>query len=266
MSTVISADGTTIAYEHTGNGPAVVLVDGAMCHRGGGPMRPLAALLSDHFTVYAYDRRGRGESGDTPPYAVAREIEDLHAVLDAAGGAAAVYAISSGVALALAAAVAGAPITRLAGYEPPYVTETVGGATKKEYTERLRELLAAGRDGDAVALFITFVGTPAAVVDGMRGQPFWPAMAAIAPTLAYDNEVLGDGSVPRDVIGKLTLPVLIADGGASPDFLRGAAQATADAIPGARYATLDGQTHDVAPEALAPLLVDFFTDRLVTDR
>jgi pimeloyl-ACP methyl ester carboxylesterase len=221
-------------------------------------MRPLAALLSEHFTVYTYDRRGRGRSGDTQPYAVEREIEDLRALLAAAGGAASVYAMSSGGALVLAAAAAAAPITSMALFEPPFLTEAVGGGTKKEYTDRLHELLAAGRKGDAAALFMTYVGMPAAAVEGMRGQPFWPVFEAIAPTLAYDNEILGDGSVPHDATAKVTVPALVIDGGDSPAMLRDAAKATAAAIPGARYVTLDGQTHDVAPQPLAPVLVDFF--------
>jgi pimeloyl-ACP methyl ester carboxylesterase len=261
MGTFMSADGTPIAYERDGSGPAVILVDGAMCYRDIGPMRPLAALLKENFTVYAYDRRGRGESGDTMPFAVEREIEDIQALIAEAGGAAYVYAISSGVALTLAAVAAGAPITKLACYEPPFLSETGGGAEKKEYTEGLHELLDAGRHGDAVALFMSYVGMPAEAVNGMRAQPFWPMFEAIAPTLAYDNEALGDGTVPRDGASKITMPTLLLDGGASPANLRGAAKATADAIPGARYATLEGQTHEVAPQALAPVLVDFFHGR-----
>jgi pimeloyl-ACP methyl ester carboxylesterase len=261
MGTVTSADGTTIAYERDGSGPAVILVDGAMCYSNSGPMGPLAALLKENFTVYAYDRRGRGKSGDTKPFAVEREIDDIRALIAEAGGLARVYAISSGVALALAAAAAGAPITKLALYEPPFLTETGGGAEKKEYTERLHELLDAGRNGDAAALFMTYVGMPAEVVNGMRTQPFWPMFEAIAPTLAYDNEALGDGAVPRDNASKITVPTLLLDGGASPANLRAATKATADAIPRARYATLEGQTHEVAPEALAPVLVDFFNER-----
>src|SRR3954454_19173001 len=137
MPTVTSADGTTIAYERTGSGPALVLVDGAMCYRAAGPMRPLAALLQDTFTVYTYDRRGRGESSDTLPYTAAREVEDLHALIAQAGGEAYVYAISSGAALTLAAAAVGPGITKLALYEPPFMAEAEGDARSKEYTERL---------------------------------------------------------------------------------------------------------------------------------
>jgi pimeloyl-ACP methyl ester carboxylesterase len=243
MSQVTSADGTTIAYERTGAGPALVLVDGALCHRAAGPMRPLAALLRDRFTDYMYDRRGRGESGDTPPYAVGREIEDLRAVL-AEAGEAYVYGISSGAALALAAA--GPGMIRLALYEPPFL------AADAEYTARLTELLVAGRRGDAVALFMTHVGVPEQAVAGIRTQPGWAALEAIAPTLAYDDAVLGDGRVPTANGG---VPTLVLSGGASPDGLQRAAKAT---LPEEPHRTLDGQTHDVAPEAIAPVLAEFF--------
>jgi alpha-beta hydrolase superfamily lysophospholipase len=251
MPAVTSADGTTIAYEHSGAGPALILVDGALCYRAAGPMRPLAALLQDTFTVYTYDRRGRGESSDTPPYAVDREVEDLRALIDVAGGEAYVYAMSSGGALALAAA----PwIARLALYEPPFMAED--GTRAKDYTERLGELLAAGRRGDAVALFMTYVGIPEQVVAGVRTQPGWAALEAIAPTLAYDDQLLAGGGVPRDVT--ITVPALVLAGGASPPNLRQAAKATAEAFATAELRTLEDQTHDVAADALAPVLVEFF--------
>jgi pimeloyl-ACP methyl ester carboxylesterase len=258
MPTVTSADGTTIAYEHTGSGPALILVDGAMCYRAAGPMRPLAALLQDAFTVYTYDRRGRGESSDTLPYAVAREVEDLQALIAQVGGEANVYAISSGAALALATAAAGPGMVKLALYEPPFMAEVEDGARIKEYTERLHELLDAGRKGDAVALFMTNVGIPAHAVAGIRAQPGWAMLQAIAPTLAYDDEVLAGGRVPRDLTSTIAVPALVIAGGASPSGLQQAAKATADALPAAEHRTLHGQTHDVAPEALAPVLVEFF--------
>jgi pimeloyl-ACP methyl ester carboxylesterase len=261
MPTVTSADGTTIAYERTGSGPALLLVDGALCHRGAGPMRPLAAQLQDSFTVYAYDRRGRGESSDTLPYAVAREIEDLRALIARAGGEAYVYGISSGAALALAAAAAGPGVTKLALYEPPFMAEVEDGLRTKEYTERLHELLDAGQKGDAVALFMTHVGMPAQAVAGIRAQPGWAMLEAVAPTLAYDDGVLAGSRVPRDLASTIAVPSLVLSGAASPQGLQQAAKATADALPTAEHRTLDGQTHDVAPEALAPVLVEFFRGR-----
>ncbi|HKT06091.1 MAG TPA: alpha/beta fold hydrolase [Rugosimonospora sp.] len=277
LNEVTSADGTVIGYERTGSGPALVLVDGAMCYRGAGPLGALAAVLRDGFTVYTYDRRGRGASGDTLPYAVAREVEDLRAVIARAGGTAYVYGISSGAALALLAAATGPGIARLALYEPPYRSDVDDGGRGKEYTQRLRELLDAGRRGDAVALFMAHVGMPEQAIAGMRAQPGWPAFEAIAPTLAYDDEILGEGTVPRDAAARVSAPALVLAGGASPAFLRDAARATAAALcggaqpepglggdgrpqrrPAAGFRELDGQTHDVALDALAPVLREFF--------
>lgn len=258
MPTVTSHDGTTIAYERTGSGPPLVLVDGAMCYRAAGPLRPLAAELQDTFTVYTYDRRGRGESSDTPPYAVAREVEDLQALIARAGGEAGVYGISSGGALALATAAAGPGIAKLALYEPPFMAELDDGARAKEYTERLRELLDAGRKGDAVALFMTNVGMPAQAIAGIRATPGWAMLEAIAATLAYDDAVLAGGRVPRELASTITVATLVLGGGASPDGLQQAAKAAAEALPNAAHRTLEGQTHDVTPAALAPVLIEFF--------
>ncbi|MEV7179672.1 alpha/beta hydrolase [Kitasatospora sp. NPDC093679] len=255
MPVLTSTDGTRIAYEYGGAGPALVLVDGALCHRSA---RPLAALLERDFTVYAYDRRGRGDSGDTPPYAVDREVEDLRAVVAAAGGRAAVHGTSSGAALVLRSAAAEPGITRISLYEPPFVAEAGLAAEAKEYSARLHELLAAGRRGDAVALFMTHAGVPAQAVAGMRTQPHWPAFEAIAPTLGYDDAVLADGSVPRDLARRVGVPALVLAGGASPPVLQEAARAAAEALPGAVHRVLEGQTHDVAAEALAPVLAGFF--------
>jgi pimeloyl-ACP methyl ester carboxylesterase len=158
----------------------------------------------------------------------------------------------------LATAAAGPGISKLALYEPPFMAEVEDGARIKEYTERLNDLLDAGRKGDAVALFMTNVGVPAEAVAGMRAQAGWATLEAIAPTLAYDDQVLGDGSVPRDLASTIAVPALVLAGGASPQSLQQAAKATADALPTAEHRTLDGQTHDVAPDALAPALVEFF--------
>jgi pimeloyl-ACP methyl ester carboxylesterase len=249
MPTVTSADGTVIGYDRAGDGPALVLVDGTLCHRAGGPMRPLAARLTGARTVYTNDRRGRGESTDTLPYAIEREVEDLRAIIRVAGGAAVLYAMSSGGALALATAAVEPGVTALVLYEPPYVGEN------KEYSARLDELLRAGRRGDAVAAFLTRVGVPDFMIDGMRGGPGWPAMEAIAPTLAYDDTLMTGGRVPAGL--PISVPTLVLSGGASPDSLRQAAQDTADAFPTATHRSLPGQTHDVHPDALAPVLLDF---------
>jgi pimeloyl-ACP methyl ester carboxylesterase len=256
MPTITSADGTSIGFDQAGEGPALILVDGAMCYRAAGPMRPLAERLTDHFTVYAYDRRGRGESGDTSPYAVHREVEDLAALVAQAGGSAYGYGLSSGGALLLAATAAGVEFTRLALYEVPFTGET---DNKAAYTRDLNDLLAAGRRGDAVAAFMRLVGMPPPAIDGMRASPAWPMLEAIAPTLAYDDAVLGDGTVPREHAKAVKVATLVLDGSASPETLRTAARGLASALPDARRETLAGQTHDVDPDALAPALIAFFT-------
>lgn len=260
MPTVTSTDGTAIAYEQSGSGPALILVDGAMCYRAAGPMRPLAALLSDAFTVYTYDRRGRGESTDTPPYAVTREVEDLRALVGRAGGDAFVYGISSGAALAMTTAASGPGVAKLAMYEPPYVGEVDGGTRAKEYTADLQALLDAGRRGDAVARFMTNVGMPPEAITGFRASPAFAALEAIAPTLAYDDEILTGGRVPRELAATVTVPALVLAGGASPQPLQQAARAAADALPAAEFRVLDGQTHDVSPDALAPVLLHYFRE------
>ncbi|GGM30778.1 alpha/beta fold hydrolase [Dactylosporangium sucinum] len=242
MPTVTSADGTRIAYERGGSGPALVLVDGAMCYRAGGPMRPLAAQLTEHFTVYAYDRRGRGESGDTLPYAPEREVEDLHALVDAAGGDAYLCGISSGAALVMLASSRARAIVL---YEPP-----LHATHDDDYTKQLTELLDEGRKGDAVALFMAKVGMPAEVVAGFRASPGWAPLEAIGHTLAYDDAVLRHWR-------PAAVRTLVVSGGASPQGLRDGARIAAGAVPGARERVLDGQTHDVDPAALAPVLVEF---------
>ena len=263
MPHVISKDGTRIAYEQTGEGEAIVLIDGALGSRSFGLMPRLAALLAPHFSVTTYDRRGRGESGDTPPYAVEREVEDIAALIGQAGGAASLYGISSGAALALEAALGlGKKVKTLALYEPPYNAEDA--QLWRDYARRLGELLAADRRGDAVALFMAFVGVPSEQIGAMRGTPMWPMLEAVAPTLAYDAAVLGeDRAVPTARAAELQVPALVMNGGESYPFMRDTAIALAESIPAGRYRELEGQRHDVAVDALAPVLVEFFQDALL---
>ena len=196
MSMINSKDGTRIAYEKKGSGPAVILVDGAICYRSFGPMQQLSELLVLYFTVYTYDRRGRGESSNSKPFAVDCEIEDLEALIDAAGGKAYVYGISSGACLALEAALKlGKKITKLALYEPPYNSDPADKLAWKQYREQLGEALAESCRGDAVALFMQFVGTTAERLNGMRQAPVWPMFKAVAPTLIYDAAAMGDDRV-----------------------------------------------------------------------
>ena len=254
VHTTTSADGTTVAYDRTGSGPPLVLVVGAFCDRQ--TTKTLAGLLAGHHEVFEYDRRGRGASGDTPPYAVDREIEDLAAVLAAAGGAAAVYGHSSGAALALEAAAQARPITGLVAYEPPYTTPDDGAPSS--LAERVEAFIGAGRRVDAVETFLTeAVGVPPALLPTIKAGPDFPGMVAIAHTLPYDLSICGDGRVPRDRLAAVGVPTLVVDGANSPAWAGRAADAVAAAVPGATRRTIDGQDHGVPPDVIAPVIVDF---------
>ena len=270
MSTLTSPDGTTIAYETIGSGPAVILVDGALCFRDAGPMRPIAEALAPHFSVTLYDRRGRGAStdetardGQTDP--VAREIEDLDALVEAAGGSAVALGISSGAALLLRAADRLNPdrlgsdrLTRIALYEPPFMPEPAIPAAA-QYTAELTARLAEGQREDAVDLFLARVGVPEAGLKGMHRSPTWPTTVALAPTLAYDDAALGDSRVPVGLAERIRIPLLGLAGGATPPFLRHGAEGVAAAAPAGRFELVEGQTHDIAAAALEPHLRAFFT-------
>ena len=260
MHTVLSKDGTAIAFDLSGEGPAVILVDGALCYRGFGPMGPLAALLRRCFTVFSYDRRGRGESSDTPPYAIEREVEDVEALIQEAGGEAFVYGISSGAALALKAAASGLNIKKLAIYEPPFVIGKRDHRPPEDSSAQLRELEASGRRGEAVEFFMTkMVGLPGEAVAPMRGTPVWTLLEATAPTLVYDATIMEENSwlLPRWV-SSVKIPTLAMVGGESPGPMHQAVQAVADAVRGAQLRILEGQTHEVAPEAMSAELEAFF--------
>jgi pimeloyl-ACP methyl ester carboxylesterase len=251
MNQAISKDGTTIAYDKTGQGPAIILVVGAFNDRATGA--PLAQFLERHFTVFNYDRRGRGESGDTAPYAIEREIEDLEALITKAGGSACVFGYSSGAILSLRAAAHGLAISQLALHEPPPT-----GAKAGQLAPQLTELILAGRRGDAVELFQTEgVGIPAAVVAQMRNAPFRPALEKMAHTLVYESTILR--SLPTGLVASVRVPTLVIDGEESPEVMRHAAQSLADALPDGRYRTLKGQGHDIVPAVVAPVLEEFFS-------
>lgn len=250
MGTITSNDGTRIAFDQSGTGPAIILVVGAFNDRASGV--PLAQFLERQFTVFNYDRRGRGESGDTLPYAIEREIEDLDALITQAGGLACVFGYSSGAILALRAAAYGLAISRLALYEPP-----PAGATAGQIAPKLTELIAAGRRGDAVELFQTeAVGIPAAVVAQMRNAPFRPALENMAHTLVYESTILR--SLPTGLLASVRTPTLVIDGEESPVVMRQAAQSFAEALPDSRYCTLHGQGHALVPAAVGPVVQGFF--------
>jgi pimeloyl-ACP methyl ester carboxylesterase len=260
MSQIVSKDGTSIAYDQSGQGPAVILVDGALCYRAFGPAKPLSELLAPHFTVITYDRRGRGESGDTLPYAVEREVEDLEALIKQLGGSVFLFGTSSGGCLDLEAAIRlGAKVKKLAMYEPPYNSDPAARQAFRQYRRQLEALLTAGRRGEAAALFMSYVGTPPEQIEGMRRAPVWSMFEAVAPTLAYDAAAMGgDAAVPNERAAKVTMPTLVLNGSAIP-FMRDTATALAKAIPHGQQRTLEGQTHDVNLQVLATVLVEFFT-------
>ena len=264
MSTLTSSDGSTIAYELDGNGPALILVDGAMCFRDGGPMRGIAAALRDRLTVVLYDRRGRGESTDAladpsaRAVAVAREIDDLSALVDAAGGRASLFGMSSGGALALAATAALGPdrVPRVAVYEPPYLPDPMLPSAEA-YTRQLLDALATDDRTTAVELFLRRVGVPEAGIEGMRSSPGWDATLALAPTLAYDDAAMGDSRIPDDLLQAVAVPVLGLAGERTPDFLRLGAEGVASGAQDGAFEIVAGQTHDVSGDALAPHLLRF---------
>jgi len=260
MSKVLSKDGTAIAFDKLGHGEPVILVDGALCSRAFGPLPNLAKLLAPHFTVFNYDRRGRNESGDKAPYAVQREVEDIEALIAEAGGSASVFGTSSGAALALAAAANRADIKKLALYEPPFVAgRRKGRGAPPDSEMQLRRLVDQGRRADAVKFFmVDMVGMPAIFTYIMRILPVWPKLKAVAHTLPYDAAVLGDFSLPRERAASVAVPTLVMGGEKSPVELRGAVEAVAQTIPGAKLQMLKGQTHNVDVKVLAPVLVDFF--------
>jgi pimeloyl-ACP methyl ester carboxylesterase len=263
QNTVTSRDGTVIAYSRVGEGPALILVDGALCYRAFGPSAAVAAALAPHFTVITYDRRGRGESGDTQPYALEREIEDLEALIAMAGGTAYVSGQSSGSALAIAAAERLPGITKLALYEAPFVVDDTGKPITPAFLAHLRELLTADQRTEAVKAFMRQVGTPGFMVALMPLMPVWAKLKAVAHTLPYDISTVvpyGSGQpLPPTLGAAITAPTLVMDGGKSPAWMRHSMQALARTLPHATYRTLPGQTHMVKTEVLAPALQAFFT-------
>jgi len=265
VRTVKSKDGTAIAFEQAGSGPVVILVSGALSDRRGGAR--LAAQVAPHFTVINYDRRGRGDSGDTQPYAVQREVEDIEALIDHAGGTAHLFGASSGAALALeAASKLPGKVKKAALFEPPFVSDDSRAPMPPDIAARFDEMLAAGKRGEVVEQFMTTaVLVPADAVAQMRQSPMWPAMEKLAHTLAYDMAVMGDTlfgkPLPADRWKSAQMPVLVLDGGNSDAWLRNSARALAKVLPDAKHQTLEGQDHAapfVAPQVVAPVLVEFF--------
>lgn len=265
VPTVTSKDGSKIAYDKTGNGSAVIVVNGAMQYRAFDPsLAQLAELLGKYFTVYNYDRRGRGESGDTLPFAKEREIEDVQALVDEAGGKAMVFGLSSGSVVVLDTAAVTPGITKVAVYEPSLIVDDSRRSVAPDYVAHLNKLVADGKRGDAVEYFMTeAVGIPAEYVGGMKQDvSIWATMTAIAHTIAYDGAFVADlmqgKPLPTNRWTTVKAPVLVIDGGASDAWMHHGAEALGNVLPNASRRTLAGQDHSVAPEVIAPVLIEFF--------
>jgi len=265
MSRVVSRDGTPIAFDRIGRGPAVILVNGGLADRT--ENAPLAAELARHFTVYNFDRRGRGGSGDTQPYAVERELEDIAVLLAEAGGAAHLYGPSAGGGLVLKAAAAGLPVDRVAVYDVPYCIASDAAERARVFVDRLGPALTGGHAGDALALFMWFAGSTQDDIAGARQSPMWPGLLAIENTIAYDAACMGDYRPPASQLSKITRPTLAITGdvldthmtGLPSDLFERAAEAITQNVPDAQWRRLPGQTHMVDASVLAPVLTRFFT-------
>jgi hypothetical protein len=260
FETVHSADGTPIAFEVFGDGPPLITVGGASCDRA--LMRPTAQALGTHGTAVTYDRRGRGDSGDTRPYAVDREVEDLAALIERVGGRASLYGHSSGAGLVLHAVAAGLPVDRFVLHDPPYSPDDEGArAHARRYAEELGRLLAEERRADAIELFFRLVGMPDEAIAGVRSSPAWPGLLALAPTLAHDSTVMGDlergGTIPRDVATAATRPALVLVGSESPPFMLEVGRQLADLLPDGAFRVLDGEDHVADPAVLAPVVAGY---------
>jgi Alpha/beta hydrolase family len=258
--TVTSADGTSIAHETFGQGPPLITVCGATCDRA--LMRSTAQALGRYFTAVSYDRRGRGDSGDTLPYAVDREVEDVAALIAEVGGPAHLYGHSSGAGLVLHVVAAGLPVDRFVLHEPPYSPyDEPSKDAARSFAQELRGLLAEDRRAEAIETFLRGTGMPDEMIEGMRETPRWPGLLALAPTLAYDSAVMGDidngGAIPEEVAARATRPGLVLVGGDSPPFMLEVSQRLAGLLPQGSHRVLDGQGHVVDPEVLAPVVAEF---------
>ncbi len=263
MGTATSKDGTVIAYDRAGSGPPLVLVDGALCTRSIGPGKGLTRQLSDNFTVYSYDRRGRGDSGNQKKYDIVREVEDLQAVIAKTGQDVFLFGQSSGAVLALHAAARLSAVRRLAVYEAPFVVDGTRPPTGPQYYEQLTSMVAAGERGAAVKLFLGRVGLPAPVIGLMRISPLWPKLKALAPTLPYDALLTVPHQqgkpIDRTDWADVHQRTLVLAGGKSEPWMKNGMKALARALPDAQYQELERQTHNLRPAVVAPELADFFS-------
>lgn len=264
MQKVISKDGTTIAYDKVGTGPAVILVDGALCYRGSGPMVPIARILQERFTVITYDRRGRGESGDTKPYTPEKEIEDLEALIHAVGGSAFFFGASSGVALALDAAARLKGVKKLALYEAPFIVDDSREPLTHDYYASIDEAIASHKSGVAVKIFLKSVGVPGVFLAIMSITPVWKKLKSVAHTLPYDFAFVKDGQKGSPLNAErwtnVKAPTLVMVGGKSPAWMQHGMRALSDSLSDSELRTLEGQTHLVKAGVVVPVLAEFFNN------
>jgi len=264
MKTVTSKDGTTIAFDQSGTGQPLIMIPGAFGYSKFPGSLELAALLSSDFTFINYDRRGRGESGDTQPYAVAREIEDIEALIDAVGGSAFLGGMSSGAILALEAANQfPGKVKKLALYEPPFIINDSRPPLPSDFVQQLKDAVTAGRPGDAIDIIMTHaLRIPAEQLAPMRHDPLWPEMIKVAPTLVYDGTIQADfmagKPLPRDRWTHVNFPTLVMNGETSDQFFKDGAQALVDLLPNAQHRIVEGQNHNISMKVLAPVLKMFF--------
>jgi pimeloyl-ACP methyl ester carboxylesterase len=267
MKTTVSKDGTRIAFEQLGSGPPLILVDGAFCNRTFGPMPKLAPLLATRFTVVHYDRRGRGESSDTAPYSVDRELEDLTALADCVDGIPCLYGTSSGAALAMLAVSRGLKVKKLALYEPPFSLDNTNHPQPPDFREQIHAMLKEGRRDDAMKMFMASVGMPRFAINIMRWLPGpWPQLRKVAHTLDYDFAVLGEtqsgNALPdqwRRTMQSVSAPTHVMVGSKSPPWMQHSVKTVASHIPGATTQVINGQDHNASAKSVAPELLRFFT-------
>lgn len=258
MATTTSKDGTKIGYTKIGKGHPLIIVDGAMCSRAFGPTPKIGALLSEHFTVINYDRRGRNESTDTLPFSRDKEVDDIEALINEIGEPAHLLGFSSGAALALLAAARGLSLSKIIMYEPPYVTNMGGHNPPADTEEQLKKMVAEGHRSDAVKFFMKdMVGMPAFFPAIMSLLPVWSKLKAVAHTLPYDAAVMQGFSIPLDKAASVKVPALIVSGEKSPVALRNAAKKLSEVLPTSKLSILKGQNHNVSPQAIAPAVIEY---------
>ena len=259
MTTIISKDGTKIAYNKTGNGPTVILVDGAFCSKDFGPTPKLVPVLANYFTVINYDRRARGDSSDTQPYLVQREIEDIEALINVAGGTAHLYGVSSGGALSIQAVASDLPVKKLVVFEPPYYTDSRRHKPQSDAVQQLKQMIAEGRKKDAVKFYLRkVIGVPAIVPFILRLTSNWSKMISNANSLPYDAAVMGNFLVPNEILASINIPTMVIASTKSPQSLQKPVELVAKALPTAEHKILKGQIHNVPPKTLVPVLAEFY--------